>query len=265
MAGFESRTLLTLGLVLLLVAPVSAVNFKVQISDVVGYDTVSLNHEVNGSVISVKTNVRNTGSIGCNYRLSGEFDKGGRVTESWSHALPLFPGGNSEIGFSHLVYNYTGPVNASVDLSYCGKTADIGNFTFNVTEKTIVENNLSSSTQSVNTSSAVVTTDVEEGTLIPQNVPSAWKVPSASVDDGKAVLQYDPTIFHPNRELSYFVVDSEGQVIGFTEVDLNHRSGIGEKLLANRFKLLLAASVLVNLLLLARLRPSGLKRLKALK
>jgi hypothetical protein len=264
-ADAKGKALLILGLSLFLAASVSGISFKVQVSDVVDYDTVGLDHQVNGSIVSVETSVENTGSIGCRYRLSGEFDNGERVTESWSNAVPLFPGGNSAVGFKHMVYNYTGRANASIDLSYCGETTDVGNFTFNVTERRIVNDTLESETRSVNSSAAVISTEVENGTLIPETVPAGWKVPGASVTDGKAVLEYEPTIFHPERELSYFVVDEDGEIRGVTRIDLSYTPGIVEKIFANKFKLLLGASLLVNLLLLARLRSFSLDRLKALK
>lgn len=265
MAGTKSKAVLITGLSLFLVASVSGVNFKVQVSDVVGYDTVGLDQELNGSIVAVETSVENTGSIGCHYRLSGEFERGDKVTESWSNSLPLFPGGNSVLGFKHLVYNHTGQVNASIDLSYCGQTADVGSFTFNVTDRKIVNDTLDSGVRSVNSSAAVISTDVEKGTLIPETVPAGWKASGAAITDGRAVVEYEPTIFHPERELSYFVVGEDGEIRGVTRIDLKHSPGIVEKMLANKFKILLAASVLINLLLLARLRSLSLDRLKALK
>lgn len=265
MAGLQVKSLLIGLTALLLVSSASAVSFKVQVSDITGYNSVGLDHGVEGSVVNVNTTVRNTGSIGCNYRLSGVFETENGTDQAWSDSKPLFPGASSLLELNHVVYNYSGPVEASIGVSYCGEERDIGNFTFEVNNSEVVNNSVSSSASSVNSSSAVLETEVEEGVLVPDEVPAGWKASSVKVEDGEAVAEFEPTIFHPEREISYFVVGENGEVEGTTTVSLNRSPGLVERIMDNRFKVLLGFSALINLALIFRLRSSILSRLKALK
>lgn len=265
MAGPEVKSILIGLLALLLVSSASAVSFKVQVSDITGYNSVDLQHDVEGSVLDLNTTVRNTGSIGCNYRLSGVFETENGTEQAWSDSKPLFPGASSLMEMKTVFYNYSGPVNASVGVSYCGEERDIGNFTFEVNDSEVVNNSISSSVSSVNSSSAVLETDVEKGVLVPDEVPAGWKASSVEVEDSEAIAEFEPTIFHPEREISYFVVSENGEVEGTTTVSLNHSPGLVERIMENRFKVLLAFSALINLALIFRLKSSILSRLKALK
>lgn len=261
----EIKALLITVLALFIIASASAVSFKVQVSDITGYNSVDLSHGVNNSIINVNTTVRNTGSIGCNYRLSAVFHTENETDQAWSSPHPLFPGASSFIELNHVVYNYTGQVNASVGVSYCGEERDIGNFTLHVNQNKTVNNSISSDIVQMNSSSAKLKTDIKEGILIPDEVPAGWKASSSSIDNGKASIEFEPTIFHPEREISYFVLNKEGEVEGTTTISLNHSPGIMERVFENRFKILLALSVLINLALLFSLRSSIVSRLKALK
>lgn len=265
MARFQVKSLLIGLLTLLLISSASAVSFKVQVSDITGYNSVGLDHGVEDSVVNVNTTVRNTGSIGCNYRLSGVFETENGTEQAWSSSRPLFPGASSLMELNHVVYNYTGPVEASIGVSYCGEERDIGNFSFEVNSSEVVNNSVSSTVSKVNSSSAVLETEVEEGVLVPDEVPAGWKVSSARVEGGETVAEFEPTIFHPEREISYFVLGENGKVQGTTAISLESNQGLVDRLMENRFKVLLAFSALINLALVFSLRSSILSRLKALK
>jgi len=265
MAGTKVKALLISTAAVLLLSSASAVSFKVQVSDVTGYNSVDLDHSAEDSVLNVNTTVRNTGSIGCNYRLSARIETDNGTDQAWSGSKPLFPGSSSLFELNHVVYNYTGPVNASVGVSYCGEERNIGDFTVNITDRAVVNNSVNSEAVEVNSSSAVIDTEVEKGVLVPDEVPPGWKASSASLESGKASIQYDPTIFRPERNISYFVMGEDGEVRATTSVSLDHAPGLLEKVLDNRFRILLVLSILINVALLFSLRLSILSRLKALK
>lgn len=265
MAGYKVKSLLIGLTALLLISSVSAVSFKVQVSDITSYNSVNLEHGVEDSVVNVNTTVRNTGSIGCNYRLSGTFETENGTEQAWSSPKPLFPGASSLMELNHVVYNYSGPVEASIGVSYCGEERDIGNFTFNINSTEVVNNSVSSKVSKVNSSSAVLETELEEGVLVPDEVPAGWKASSVRVQDGKTIAEFEPTIFHPERDITYFVINENGEVEGKTTISLNQSPGLVERIMDNRFKVLLVFSALINLALIFRLRSSILSRLKALK
>lgn len=265
MAGFQVKSLLIGLSAILIISSVSAVSFKVQVSDVTGYNSVGLNHGVENSVVNVNTTVRNTGSIGCHYRISGVFETENSTDQAWSDSKPLFPGGSSLMSLDYVPYNYSGPVNASIGVSYCGEERSIGNFSFEVNNTEVVNNSIQSRVSSVNSSSAVVETEIEKGILVPNKVPAGWKVSSVQVEEGKTVAEFEPSIFHPEREISYFVTDKNGEVRGTTTISLDSTPGFADRLWENRYKLLLVFSVLINLAVVFRLRSSILSRLKALK
>lgn len=256
---------LVAGIALLtLVSGAAGINFDVKISDITSYNAVDFNYTENPERLqTTNITIENTGSIGCRYRLRAEFNQSGKVVERWSQGYALWPGEAKLLSLSYLPINYTGPVDAELELHYCGRTADLENFSFNYTEKVTTNRTVGNRVLEVNSSSASVKLDVENGVLLPEESPAGWKTPSAQIKEGKAVVEYEPTLFHPEREITYSVY-SGGEVVGTTTVKLDYQPTLLERLQKNAVEIVLGVSVLLNLLLL--LRPGiARERLKALK
>lgn len=236
-------------LAVLAVTPTAvAINFQVNIDAVADAGVYESRYTKETSGIqNFNVSVENIASAGCTYYLRGRYKEGNRTVERYSHGYALWPGNSTLMELKHLPINYTGAVKADIDMIYCGVERNVSSFKFNMTERKIVDSKIESETVEVDGDRAKIMLPVSEGELIPHEVPAYWKVGSTQVSDGIATIRYDPTIFRSDKEITYTVLDSDGDIIGDTTVKLD----VPEPTLLERLKaksgLILAVFLLLSL------------------
>ena len=239
--------------VLLLSFSVSALDFNVDVAEIVSsseYDLSYLNET--DTVQTVSMNIENRGSIGCEYRLRGEFEYDDETFVRYSSPHQLWQGAYTDAEINFIPMNYTGEVEASVYNEFCDEEKHVEDFTFNVTENTVSNESVESETVSVTeTDSNISINDVESGLLVPEEEPSFWKTSSASINNSEATLHYDAPIFRHGENITYTVLNSESKVVGSTEVWLNTEETFMDKVRDNFEYLIILVLVLgiVGLLL----------------
>jgi len=156
---------------------------------------------------------------------------------------------------NYLAENYTGPVDANVQLVYCGTNRTIADYTFEFTEKTVLDREFNSETLQASRSQAEIDINVKNGDLIPISTPDYWNARKADIENNTAVLEYYSTLYKP-KEIEYAVLNSNGSVIGKTTVDTTPPDPTWRDKLKNNFWVmfagLLVLSVAANLYLLRR-------------
>ena len=241
--------------VLLLCFSVSALDFNVDVAEIVSsseYDLSYLNET--DTVQTVEMSIENRGSIGCEYRLRGEFEYDDETFTRYSSPHQLWQGSYTDAEINFIPMNYTGTVEASIYNEFCDEEKHVEDFTFNVTENTVSNETVESETVSVTeTDSNVSINDVEQGLLVPEEEPSFWKTSSASINNSEATLHYDAPIFRHGENITYTVLNSESEVVGSTEVWLNTEETFMDKVRDNlEYLVILALVLLVSGLLLER-------------
>lgn len=247
---------LVLILVLLFAGTATGLAFNVNVApgaDQSVYDVSYAN--TTASVQTVSLVVENSGSIGCIYRLDAVLSQGNDTVVRSAAPVPLFPGATADISLPFIAYNTTGPVDVTLELTYCGRTANLTTFTYTMTERVLNASTLQSRTVSVSPTAATVSLDIDEGLLVPRESPALWHAAPAEVVNGSATVRYGPPLFAAGRELTYTVVDPSGAVVGETTVTLTAEPTLLERLVDAKWRVLLALSLGFNavlLLLLAR-------------
>jgi hypothetical protein len=144
--------------------------------------------------------------------------------------------------------NYTGRVNLNLSATYCDRTTQITQLSYNHTDRLIAEQEFNSTTLRATDSSAEFRlSGVENATLVPLEAPPVWKVGSTEVVRGQATARYEPSVFHPSRNITYTVFQGD-EAIGTTKVSLraDDEPGLIEQLTNPD---IVAASLLLNVLL----------------
>ncbi len=264
MAG---RPALVLLVTLLALPLVSALTFEVSVDNEVSSGEYDLNYSSEVETLqSINVTFDNKGSIGCQYRLKGEFSQGNDTITRFSPAYPLFPGSHTTAELQYIPFNYTGQVNTTVYSHYCEREEEIDSFTFNVTEKTIFNGTVDTRTVDVGDRQTRVEMDIGNGTMIPEEAPTFWKVSGTEVENGEAIITYDPPIFQEGRTISYTVLDENRSVVGTADVLLEEQPTAWEEfrnnLEENSLKLL-AMLVVANIFILT-VKPAR-RKIKSFK
>ncbi|MFB6208116.1 MAG: hypothetical protein ABEJ69_02100 [Candidatus Nanohaloarchaea archaeon] len=264
MAGPKSLAALILAFGLF-IGPAAATQFQVQISDLTSFNQATFNVEDAADPLhEVNTSIENTGSVGCMFRLRAEYNHSGTTFERWSEGYALWPGETAVLEIEYLPYNYTGAVKGQVELRYCGQTADLGEFSFNSSERVVTNQTVETETLNSNSSSAAISLDVENGTLVPYRAPAGWKTATAEIEDGRAIVEYEPYLFHPEREIQYNVLKN-GEIVGTSTVEIAVEPDAIDRIKANALEILLLLSAALNLVLLAKHPSAREKLVKPLK
>ncbi|MFB6204362.1 MAG: hypothetical protein ABEJ75_01820 [Candidatus Nanohaloarchaea archaeon] len=249
----------------LLIAPAGATRFKVQISELTSFNQVAFDAEDDADPLNTfNTSVANTGSVGCVFRLKGVYSHSGETVERWSQGYALWPGETALMEINYLPYNYTGEVNATIELSYCGQTATLQNYSFTSREGVVANHTVETTTLESNSSAARVKLGVENGTMVPYSTPAGWKVHAVDIKDGRATVQYEPYLFHSQREILYAVM-KDGRVVGTATVNVAAQTTILERVQAHALEILLLLSAALNLVLIAKHPSARETLLKPLK
>ncbi|MFB6145050.1 MAG: hypothetical protein ABEJ99_00920 [Candidatus Nanohaloarchaea archaeon] len=243
----------------LLVSPAAALTFDVSIGVLADMDASFPQYESNTSAVqTVNVTVKNTGSIGCVYRLKAEFRYRNQTQIRYSQPYPLFPNELANARLRFIPENYTGPVEASLYSTYCGQQKSVENITFRSLRSNTAENSIESRVVSADEDSATVELEESGGLLVPRQTPPYWKASSARIREGRATIHYSPPIYSREEKLNYTVVRN-GSIAGYTTVDLDVEKTYWERLrqrLPRILAILLGFSLLLNVRLL-RDRFSG--------
>ncbi len=266
MAGREVVYLLAVLFLVAAIPSTAGLELQVLISDNSDFSVHEVNYinETEG-VQRVNFTVENVGSIGCEYRLKAVFNSSEDASQSYSGAHRLWSGDTSFAELYYLPENVSGTVDSEIYMQYCGNEDLVKRFSFRMSTPEFPNRTVDSETLDANSTHAMVSVDAaESGVMIPRDYPGGWKVSSVEVVEGEATAEYDAPLFSPRTNITYTVVDSGGDVLGTTTVNLNVRPTFIEVLMQNRYRVLLAISVILNILLLMY-RGSVIRGIKALK
>lgn len=233
----------------------SALQFDVNVDALTDSSEYGVEYRNNTTVQQVNTTVLNAGSIGCTFRLKGEFEYANRTQTRYSSPYAMFPGAEEMMQLYFVPENYTGQVETTLYTEYCGQSKQIKQFNFTSPESVVSNNTVESTTRSVTNTESSIDIEAENGRLVPKEAPAYWKTGSAEVVNGTATVEYDAPIFQEGKNLTYTVLDRQNNIVGETEVYLKSEETIWDRLQNNIYKILLAISVAANLVfVILRLR-----------
>ncbi len=233
-------------------ATAGALAFNVGVAPDIDHAVHNLSHQdETGSLQTVTATVENAGSVGCTYRMDATVRQDGDTATRSSAPRPLFPGAAADVSLPFIAYNTTGPVDVTVNLTYCERTVTLDTFTYEMTGRVLNASTMESTTETVSTEAATVSLPVDDALLVPRDAPPLWHPAPASVVNGTATVRYDPPLFNDARTLQYSVVNrTSGALIAETSIALQAEETWQDRLLAMKWQLLLALSLLANLALL---------------
>jgi type 1 fimbria pilin len=250
------RKKLTLLLIVLFsISAASGLNFELEVDALTESSEYGIEYRNNTTVQQVNTTVLNGGSIGCQFRLKGEFRYANQTQTRYSNPYALFPGAETKMQLYFIPENYTGQVETMLYTEYCGQEKQLKQFNFSSPESVIANNTIESTTQSVNSTGSSIQIDSSDGRLVPKEAPAYWKTGSTQITNGTATIEYDAPIFQEGENLTYTVIDNQNNIVGETEVYLKAEKTIWDRLENNLLMILLGISVAANLaLVILRLR-----------
>ncbi len=242
----------------------ASLEFLVDIHGVTEHAIYDLHyHNRTDSYQTINLTLENPGSVGCTYRMAAEFESNGTREVAWSEPYALWPGDTSLAQVRYLPGS-NGTVPFNLTLQYCGQQEQIETGEFHAEMPRENNETVESRTRSVNSSAATLTLEADSGVLIPEESPPGWKVSSARIEGSRTDVKYDAPIFSPATNLTYKVIDSEGEVLGETKVRLEPQPTAVEIIRENMLEIFLLLSVVLNiyLLIVAVSVPEKIKSLK---
>lgn len=249
-----NRKILFLVTVIFLISGSAALEFDVNVDALTESSEYGIEYRNNTTVQQVNTTVLNGGSIGCTFRLKGEFEYANQTQTRYSSPYSLFPGAEEQMQLYFIPENYTGNVQTTIYTQYCDQEKQIKEFNFTSPESVLANNTIESRTRSVTETESTVKIDSEDGRLVPKEAPAYWKTGSAKLVNGTATVEYEAPIFQEGENLTYTVLDRENNIVGETQVYLKAEETIWDRLENNLYKIILGFSVLLNIGLIIRLR-----------
>lgn len=238
-------------LLIFLIAPATSIEFKVDVAGKSGDALFAANHSTGKDVHTFNASLENPSSVGCNYYFRGEFERGNKTERRYSTSYGLWPGETVDAEINYAPVNYTGTVNADIDLLYCDTVRNVSDYSFEIANPAF-NRTYDAKTLEVSENSVKVNFSVRNGTLVPVKTPPYWRVGSSEIDNHVAEIDYEPTLFQ-NKSMTFAVMQN-GTIQGKAEVSLESpEPTLKEKLWDKRFRIalaVLAISVLGNLYLL---------------
>jgi|AntRauMinimDraft_2_1070382.scaffolds.fasta_scaffold00551_3 hypothetical protein len=244
--------------IVFLISTASALQFGVEIGALTDSSEYGTEYRNNTAVQQINTTILNAGSVGCEFRLKGEFEYANQTQIRYSSPYALFPGSEAMMQLYFIPENYTGQVDTTLYSEYCGQEKLIKEFNFSSPESVVSNNTMESITRSVGTTSSIIDIESENGRFVPKEAPAYWKVGSADIVNGTATIEYDAPIFREGENLTYTVLDSRNNIVGETEVYLKAENTLIDRLEENLYKILFGVSAIFNLIfVILRLRDSS--------
>jgi hypothetical protein len=241
--------------ILFLIAGSSALEFDVNVDALTESSEYGIEYRNNTTVQEVNTTILNGGSIGCTFRLKGEFEYANQTQTRYSNPYSLFPGAEDQLQLYFIPENHTGRIQTTLYTQYCDQEKQIKEFNFTSPESVVANNTIESETRSVTESESTVEIDSENGRLVPKEAPPYWKTGSAEFVNGTATVKYEAPIFQEGENLTYTVLDQQNNIVGETEVYLKVEETLWDRLENNLDNIVLGISVLLNIgFIIIRLR-----------
>lgn len=236
---------------LILVSSASALLYQVDVDASLNHSSFDLDYRNKTDTLQVvSSSVTNTGSVGCTYRLRADISRNSTEASHYSRGYELWPGETAAMNLRFISGNTTGQIQTQIYLEYCGENENIGDFTFNDTQSEQLNSTVDSRTTEATATGAEAKLPVRQGILVPVETPSYWKVSSAEINDSKASLDYEPTLFRSQEKIVFAVLNKSNEdVIGSTNVDLETSKPVFDVILDNLEYILLVASLFVNIAL----------------
>lgn len=229
MAGSKDAVLLAS--LIVLVGSGAALDFQVNVAPTPEAKTYAPNSSF-ADYFNATVNIENPGSVGCSFRIKGDIRQGEQRITRYSSSYNMWPGDLQLAEFIYLPLNYSGTVNADLSLVYCDMEKELEDFSFDINRTVVPNSTIDSKTLEVNRTNAVAAIDVKRALLIPQQYPAYWKVGSVRAEDGRAVIEYEPTLFRKGESIVYTVV-TNGTIEGTTEIVLEDQQTWYEEILSD--------------------------------
>lgn len=235
-------------LVLFSAGSASALNIQVKVPPEVKASIYDVQYQNSTDLVhSMNFTLENPASVGCAYAVRGRFDKGGAVNTVYSKSYEMWPGEARLLELNYIPQNYTGTVRADIDLLYCDRAENITSYRFESEKSNWPNTRIESRTIEATDRKAKIETSFQNGKLIPITSPPNWRTGSATLTNSSATLEYDAPIFSHERNITYALIDEEGELVGKTEVSLkNPEPSLKEKILEKKW-LIFAALFIVSM------------------
>jgi hypothetical protein len=239
MAGNKILVLTVLGL--FLASGSTALELDIDVAPLTDHRATDIEYRENFSNFQeINASIENVGSIGCQYRLRAQIDRKNTTFTRYSKKKALWPGDSARLELHDYPINYTGVTGAQLQVQYCGQTKNISQFNYTNTENVTTDKTLESRTRELNSERVSIKTGVEEGLMIPQEIPPYWKTGSATVENSTAEIEYEPTIFKEGEEFRYLVLNqSTHEPEGVTTVKLETPQTLWDKLIEKKLQIIL--------------------------
>lgn len=247
MARAEAALLLTAALVFLPAA--AALQFDVEVDPLANATVIEPMWENSSDTVhEFNVTLENPESVGCNYRLRSHYEmENGTEQLAYSRGYPTWPGDSNLMEIKHYPGNYTGEVNATVELFYCGQSQQIAEYDFEFNSTTLSEAEVETDTLEVSHDRARLNVDIVNTTLVPYEAPGFWRLGHAEVGpEGFTTVDYEAPIFDQRKNISYAVIQ-DGEMIGVAETDLREPEPTFWERLAERTLEAVAALLIISL------------------
>ena len=233
--------------VLFLASAASALQFDVNVNALTESSEYGVEYKNNTTVQQVNTTVLNGGSIGCTFRLKGEFQYANQTRTRYSSPYKMFPGAERTMQLHFIPENYTGQVETTLYNQYCDQEKEIKKFNFTSPESVMANKTIESETLDVNDTASNVRIEADQGRLVPKEAPPYWKTGSAEIVNGTTTIKYEAPIYTEGENITYTVLNSQNKLVGETEIHLKVEETMLDKIENNFFKILLGLSVAANI------------------
>lgn len=232
----------------------SALIYEVEIGESLNHSTFELEYQEEiQDVQEVSIVVENTGSVGCQFYLRNDISSSNFSRTDYSHEYAIWPGNSKLMEMKSVPENVTGTVNSTLHLSYCGKTVEIAQYSFNDTRKTLLNNSLESKTLSAGNGEVSMELPVQNGSVVPVDAPSYWKVGSADIKSGVTSVNLDAPIFNSGSTVEFAVINSTtDRAVGTTQVAMTPEEDLKYIIRNSTLEIILGVSLLLNTVLAAR-------------
>lgn len=231
------------------ISPAAAIDFQVDIAGEAEASVYNVQNTTQGDLHEFNLTMENPSSVGCEYFLRGEFERGNATERRYSNGYSVWPGSSTDMELKYVPVNYTGQVNADIDLIYCDTVRNVTDYSFNVSTSTF-ESTFETETLEVDEESARARFSIENATAVPVRAPPFWRVGSSEIVNRKARLDYRPSLFQHEESITYALMEN-GTIQGRAEVSLEApEPTLKEKIMEKRFEI---ASALAFILLLGNL------------
>lgn len=246
-----------LAALLIFTGAAAGLNFDVSVAQEFRYDAKNLQYDskVEG-LQNLNVSIMNAGSVSCNFRLKTVYNSTSleQAEQQYSEPHDLLP---SQYGMMRTFYipEQAGNYTADMHLRGCGQWEELRRVNFTVQNTSQTDEKIDFTRKSADEGYVNIETEEETALAVPEEAPPYWQVSPAEIRNGTARLEYTPEVFNPDKNITYNVVNrSTGQVLGSMEVPVEPKETLLQRIDLRHVAAPLAASIILNLLLIYRVR-----------